>query len=78
MNMTAILMPSVTHAMKAKKIFARMGYICEVKRATDVSKNGCTHYIAVNVNTETVISILKNNRIKYGEILNEAVKGNAG
>ncbi len=78
MNMTAVLMPSVTHALKAKKIFIRMGYICEVKRASDVSKNGCTHYIAVNDNMETVISILRRNRIKYGEVLKEAGNGNDG
>lgn len=76
MNMTAVLMPSVTHAIKAKRIFFSMGYTCEVKRASDVSKKGCTHYIAVNANINTVISILKKNGIKYGEILREAVEQN--
>ncbi len=76
MNVTAVLMPSVTHALRAKRIFSGMGYMCEIKRASNVSRNGCTHYIAVSTNTATVISILNKNRIKYGEILEES--GGAG
>lgn len=73
MNMTAVLMPSVTHAMRSKRLLISMGYMCEIKRATDVSQNGCTHYIAVNTDTNTVISILNKNKIKHGEILGKAV-----
>lgn len=73
MIMAAVLMPSITHAMKAKKIFTAMGCICEIKRASNISKNGCTHYIAVNVDAKTVITILNNNNIKHGEIIQDVV-----
>ncbi|MBE6846088.1 MAG: DUF3343 domain-containing protein [Ruminococcus sp.] len=73
MNETAVMMPSVTHAMKAKKIFLSLGYKCLIKRASGRSDKGCTHYITVNAYPETVISILERNNIKYGEILPEAV-----
>lgn len=73
MNETAVTMPSVTHAMKAKRIFLSLGHKCTIKRTAGRSEKGCTHYITVNAYPETVISILERNNIKYGEILPEAV-----
>ncbi len=66
---TAVMMPSVTHAMKAKKIFSSLGYKSDIKRASGISQKGCTHYIEVNTNAENVTSILERNNIKYGEFL---------
>lgn len=72
-NQTAVTMPSVTHAMKAKNLFLKMGYSCTVKRLAASSQRGCTHYIAVNADNQTVISILHRYNIKYDEILLKAV-----
>lgn len=72
-NETAVTMPSVTHAMKAKNLFLKMGYSCVVKRLAASSQRGCTHYITVNADAQTVISILRRYNIKYGEILPKAV-----
>lgn len=69
MNRTAVMIPSVTLAMKAKRLFLSGGYKCEIKRASNVSKNGCTHYITVNSAPENVLFILDRNNIKHGEIL---------
>ncbi len=73
MNETAVMMPSVTHAMKAKKLFLQLGYNCIIKRLSGSSQKGCTHYILVNADTQTVISVLRKAGIKYGEILPKAV-----
>lgn len=69
MKETAVMMPSVTHAMKAKKIFSSLGYKIDIRRASGSSQKGCTHYIQVNADTETVISVLESYNIKYGELL---------
>lgn len=69
MNKTAVMMPSITHAMKAKRVFASMGYNCDIKRAAGISQKGCTHYISVNTDVQTVISVLDKYNIKYGELL---------
>lgn len=73
MKETAVMMPSVTHAMKAKKLFLQLGYSCTIKRLAGSSQKGCTHYIAVNADTQTVITILRKHNIKHGEILPKAV-----
>ncbi|MGN0614264.1 MAG: putative Se/S carrier-like protein [Porcipelethomonas sp.] len=74
MNKTAVMIPSVTLAMKAKRLLVSRGFKCEIKRASNVSKNGCTHYITVNSAPENVLSILDRNNIKHGEILSGEVE----
>lgn len=69
MNKIAILMPSVTHAMNAKRLFSSMGYRCDIKRAVNISKNGCTHYISVNLPADRAVSLLDRNGIRHGELL---------
>jgi hypothetical protein len=69
MNMTAISMPSVTHAMKAKRLLNSQGFTCEIKRAANVSENGCTHMIIVNGDPKVVIAFLDKYNIEYGRIL---------
>ena len=58
MNTTAVSMPSVTLAIKAKRMFNEQGFTCTVKRAANVSENGCTHMIVVNGAPEIVIAFL--------------------
>ncbi len=69
MNKAAVTMPSVTHAMKAKKLLLSLGYNCIVKRLAVSSKKGCTHYIEVNTEQNDLLWILKKYNIKYGEVL---------
>lgn len=71
MNNTSILMPSVTHAMKAKRLFTSMGYRCGIKRSVSVSRNGCTHYITVNTTPERAKEILDKNNVRYGAVIRE-------
>lgn len=73
MNNSAVTMPSITAAMKAKRLLSNMGYKCNVKRLSVSSEKGCTHYISVNTSQETLLRLLKANYIKYGEIITEAV-----
>lgn len=63
-------MPSVTHAIKAKRALAKGGVISEIRRAPKVSENGCTHLLIVNGDTERVISFFNRNKIEYGKITN--------
>ena len=74
MNNTAIMMPSVTYALKARDIFRKSGIKCSVQRLASSSVKGCTHYISVNADTEKAIYILKKNNIKYGEVIPKAVE----
>ena len=71
MNNASILMPSITHAMKAKKLFTALGYKCVIKRSVSVSKNGCTHYITVNTTPQKAAEILQKNGIKHGAVIRE-------
>lgn len=71
MKKTTVTMPSVTHAIKAKRALSRYGISSEVRRAPKVSENGCTHLLIVNGDTENVISFFNRNRIEYGKILND-------
>ena len=71
MNNASILMPSITHAMKAKKLFTSMGYRCGIKRSVSVSKSGCTHYITVNTAASKAVEILQKNGIKHGAVIRE-------
>ena len=73
MNKSAVMMPSVTHAMKAKRLLASQGFACEIKRASGRLQKGCTHFILVNTDVETLVALLKKNNIRYGEILPKAV-----
>ncbi len=69
MNVTAISMPSVTHAIKAKRFLSSQGYSCEIKRSANVSENGCTHMIIVNADAKIVIALLNKNHIAYGKLV---------
>ena len=71
MNNASILMPSITHAMKAKKLFTAMGYKCGIKRSVSISRSGCTHYITVNTAPEKATAILDKNGIRYGAVIKE-------
>jgi len=73
MNKSAVMMPSVTHAMKAKRLLLSLGFACEIKRASGRSQKGCTHFIAVNTDKKTLSDLLKKHNIKHGEFLPEAV-----
>lgn len=73
MNETAVMMPSVTYAMKAKKLLNSLGYNCTIKRLSVSSQKGCTHYISVNIELESLLRILSKNKIKYGEVISGAV-----
>lgn len=70
MKKTIVTMPSVTHAIKAKRALSRGGVSSEIRRAPRVSENGCTHLLIVNGDTENVISFFNRNRIEYGKVLN--------
>ena len=71
MNNVSILMPSITHAMKARKFFSAMGYKCVIKRSVSVSRNGCTHYITVDTTALKAVDILDKNSIKHGAVIRE-------
>ena len=71
MNKTTVTMPSVTHAIKAKRALARGGVSSEIRRAPKVSENGCTHILIVKGDTEKVITFFNRNRIEYGKILSD-------
>lgn len=73
MKKTTVTMPSITHAIKAKRLFTSSGYTSEIKRATKVSNEGCTHVLIVNGDSKDVISFLNRNRIEYGKLVNNAV-----
>lgn len=73
MNKTAVTMPSITTAMKAKRLLTSLGYKCIINRLSASSKKGCTHYISVNMPREELLSLLRGNNIKYGDIITEAV-----
>lgn len=73
MKKTAVTMPSVTHAIKAKRILAGGGFASEIRRAPKVSEGGCTHVLIVNGDSGDVIAFLKRNRIEYGKLINNAV-----
>ena len=70
MKKTIVTMPSVTHAIKAKRALSQGGVSSEIRRAPRVSENGCTHLLIVNGDTENVISFFNRNRIEYGKVLN--------
>ena len=72
MNRTTVTMPSVTHAIKAQRKLASMGYKSEIKRASRISERGCTHVLIVNVDPGDVIALLNNNKIEYGKLLSGA------
>ncbi|MGN1480608.1 putative Se/S carrier-like protein [Porcipelethomonas sp.] len=73
MNTTAVSMPSVTHAIKAKRFLNSQGYSCEIKRSPVVSENGCTHMILVNADPEIVIALLDKRHIEHGKLLGEGM-----
>lgn len=73
MNKTAVTMPSVTHAIKAQRMLSHGGIKSEIRRASRVSENGCTHVLIVNGDSESVIAFFNRNKIKYGKLLNNAV-----
>lgn len=70
MNKTAVTMPSVTHAIRARRAMSNAGYYSEIKKSPKVSDGGCTHILIVNGDPGDVIAILKRSRIKYGKLLN--------
>lgn len=75
MNETAaVTMPSVTYAMKAKRILNSLGYNCVIKRLSVSSQKGCTHYISVNLELELILRVLDKYNIKYGEVISGAVE----
>lgn len=66
---TTVTMPSVTHAIKAKRMLASGGFRSEVRRASKVSDEGCTHVLIVNGDPRNVSAFLNRNRIVYGKII---------
>ncbi len=73
MKKTAVTMPSVTHAIKAKRVFSKYGYTAEVRRSPKISEGGCTHVLIVNSDSGDVIAFLNRNRIEYGKIVDDLV-----
>lgn len=73
MNMTAVSMPSVTLAIKARRMLNEQGFKCTVKRAANVSENGCTHMIVVDGDPEIVIAFLDKYNIRYGKLLKDGM-----
>lgn len=69
MNKTTVTMPSVTHAIKAKRALARGGVSSVIRRSPKVSENGCTHLLIVNGDTQSVIAFFNRNGIEYGKVL---------
>lgn len=75
MNETAaVTMPSVTYAMKAKRILSSLGYNCVIKRLSVSSQKGCTHYISVNLEIKSLLMVLDKYNIKYGEVVSGAME----
>lgn len=72
MKKTAVTMPSVTHAIKARRMLANAGYKSVIKKAPKVSEGGCTHVLIVNGDSGNVIAFLNRNSIAYGKLLNNA------
>lgn len=66
---TAVTMPSVTHAIKAKRALAKGGYMSEIRKSPVVSESGCTHMLIVNGDPKDVIAFMNRNRIEYGKLL---------
>ncbi len=75
MYKTFVRMPSVTHAMSAKKLLSAKGLRCDIKRSIKASKNGCSHYIIVNADEGYVRELLDSYSIPYTGISGEAVDG---
>lgn len=73
MKKTVVTMPSVTHAVKARRIFSKFGYMCEIKKSPKVSEGGCTHVLIVYGDSGNVINFLNRNKIEYGKLLNGTV-----
>ncbi|MGN0620374.1 MAG: DUF3343 domain-containing protein [Porcipelethomonas sp.] len=73
MKYTAVSMPTVTHAIKAKRFLQSQGYKCEVRRSPKASEYGCTHVIIVNGDKDIVIALLKKHHIEYGKIISDGV-----
>ena len=60
-------------AIKAKRFLNSQGYSCEIKRAANVSENGCTHMILVNADSKIVIALLNKHHIEHGKLLGEGM-----
>jgi hypothetical protein len=69
MKKTTVSMPTVTHAIKAKRFLASQGYSCELRRLARPSETGCTHIIVVNGDRDVIAALLKKHRIEFGKIL---------
>ncbi len=70
MKQTAVTMPSVTHAIRAKRALSYGGIKSEIRRTPKVSENGCSHVLIVNSDSESVIAFFERNRLAYGKLLN--------
>lgn len=73
MKYTAVSMPTVTHAIKAKRFLRSQGYNCEIRRSPKTSEYGCTHVIIVNGDKDIVIALFKKHNIEYGKLINDEV-----
>ncbi|MBO7303831.1 MAG: DUF3343 domain-containing protein [Clostridia bacterium] len=67
MKTTTITVPSVTYAVKIKKILERKNIVAKlIKIDTDNSKEGCSYGISVSSsNFFDVVALLKQNGIEY-------------
>lgn len=70
---TVILMPSVTHAMNARRLLTARGYKCELKRTVRSAENGCSYYVLINTDPETAVALLDSFSVPHGMVMKEAV-----
>ena len=73
MKNTAVSMPTVTHAIKAKRFLQSQGYSSEIRRSPKTSEFGCTHVLIINGDKDVVIALMNKNHIDYGKILSDEV-----
>lgn len=66
MNKIKIKFSSITHALKAKEIFANLGIKVSINKNPNPSANdGCGYSIALSGNIDKILITLDLNKVKY-------------
>ena len=64
-----IAMPSITYAMKAKRLLNDKGIYCEIVRTPKNLGTGCGYSLSVNKDPKEIVRILEQNGIPHKNIL---------
>lgn len=60
---TLLAVPSVTYAMKGKRLLNNYGYYCEIVKTPKELANGCGHSLRVRGNADVILDLLAKNGI---------------